>query len=398
MDTWILSESALVAGQVQLALKRHGIDCPDSKLIDPAELDALSRAGDSRGRTFFCAMHRLTAEHFEFLRRLRSLTDKEVVVVAAPPDHSTLLQAMRAGATDYLNADSRLDAEVAEFVLRVQVGSSSTAAKGRLISVVPCDGPSDGSILAVNVAAVIAGRIGTCALLDFHLRGGDLSLLLKTVPRHTLSDLLRQHDRFDEAMLNQALTPHESGIRLLAGLPMFSDLRSLDVAACQRIVRLAQGSHPFTIVNCEDISHAEQIQAVAASDDVILTIRMDLVSINRARQLMQFMVRNRVPLERIHVVAMGTGNSGELPSTAVKSVLGIASLHHVPADQAAITVSINVGNPLVLESPKSAPSRAIVTLVGDLTGLRSQTPQAPAQRSSLLGRAAAVLAIHTASC
>jgi len=199
-------------------------------------------------------------------------------------------------------------------------------------------------------------------------------------------------------MLNQALTPHESGIRLLAGLPMFSDLRSLDVASCQRIVRLAQGSHAFTIVNCEDISHAEQIQAIAASDDVILTIRMDLVSINRARQLMQFMVRNRVPLDRIHVVAMGTGNSGELPSSAVKSVLGISSLHHVPADQAAITVSINVGNPLVLESPKSAPSRAIVTLVGDLTGLRPQTSQAPAQRSSLLGRAAAVLAIHTASC
>jgi pilus assembly protein CpaE len=193
MDTWILSENAVAADQIRLALKRHGIECPDSKTITSVELDAISRPGESRSRTFFCAMHRLTAEHFELLRRLRSITDKEVVVVGPPPDHSTLLQAMRAGATDYLNADGRLDAEVAEFVMRVQVGSALQGAKGRLISVVPCDGPSDGSILAVNVAAVIAARIGTCALLDFHLRGGDLSLLLKSVPRHTLPGAATPH-------------------------------------------------------------------------------------------------------------------------------------------------------------------------------------------------------------
>jgi pilus assembly protein CpaE len=262
--------------------------------------------------------------------------------------------------------------------------------------VAPCHGPCDGNVLALNVAAVIAQRTGTCALLDYHLRGGDLSLLLKATPRHTVYDLLRQRDRLDDGMLQQALTSHASGIRLLAGPPMFSDLRGIESGACQRILTMAQYAHPYVVVNCEDVAHTEQIQSVAGSDYIILAIRMDLLSLHRAKQHIEFLVRNRVPASRIQVVAMACGRSGELPASAIKSVLGVSSLHRIPDDEAAITMSINVGNPFVLESPKAAISRGVFDLVDLLTGDDKSITGSKAAKS-LLGKAAAALALHTIS-
>jgi pilus assembly protein CpaE len=396
MDTWILSECGALTASIRNSLLRLGIDCPSSRIVSAAELDRLAACSDQPGKLVFCAFRQLTTEHFELLRRLRAVTDKELVVVAPAPDHATLLNAIRAGATDYLSADSTLDGEVEEFIARARADRAQNSSKGRIITVVPCHGPCDGSVLSANVAAVLAQRFGTCGLLDFHLRGGELALLLKANPRHTLFDLLDEFERIDEAMLQQAMTLHGSGVRLLAAPPMFSDLRGFGSGICQRILALTQHFHQFVLVNCEDIAHAEQIQSIAASDDILLAMRMDLVSLHRAKQHMDFMVRNRVPAARIHVVAMGTGHCGELPANAVKNLLGVRTIHLIPDDQAAVNVSINVGNPFVLESPKLAISKALVALVDKITGFDKEKP-APTLQRTWLGKAAAALAIHTAS-
>jgi len=49
----------------------------------------------------------------------------------------------------------------------------------------------------VNLAAVVARRQKACGLLDFHFRGGDISVLLNVKPRHTVLDLLGQRDTID---------------------------------------------------------------------------------------------------------------------------------------------------------------------------------------------------------
>ena len=93
--------------------------------------------------------------------------------------------------------------------------------------------------------------------------------------------------------------------------------------------------YPFVIVNSEDILHAEQVRALASSEDIVLTMRLDLVSLYRAQQHLAYLRRNQVFPEHIHVVAMGTGYSGELPVNSVKKVLGIKELHSIPDDPVA---------------------------------------------------------------
>jgi Flp pilus assembly CpaE family ATPase len=342
----------------------------------------------------FLTTNNLSPEHLAVVHNLRQATDAKIVVVAPVADHSTILRAIRAGASDFLNSDGVLEEEMADWIARFKSERIQPATKGRLVTVVPCHAPSDASILAVNLAAVIARRAGSCGLLDFQLRGGDLAMLLKLSPRHTVYDLITQRESVDGAMFQQALTEHESGIRLLAGPPLFSNLASIQPHVCSHILGLAQSSMPFVVVNSEDVQHAEQVRSLAGSDHVVLTMRMDLVSLYRAQQHLAYLRRNHVPPEHVQLVAMSTGNSGELPIASVKKVLNAADVRCLPDDLVATTMSINVGNPLVLEAPKSKLAQAIENFATSLLGLTDKPDQSSVRSAPSGLRAAAVLTLN----
>jgi pilus assembly protein CpaE len=393
MDVWIVSESESLTAAIRKALLRLGIDCPSSRTINADSPTLFAASSEMRGHLVFFAASPFDPSHAPLLRRFRSLLDEgELIVVAPSPDSGMVLSAIRSGATDFLNADNELEREIEELMSRVSVMRGTKAPTGRLISIIPCHSPCDGSIIAVNMAAVVAKRSQKCALLDLHLRGGDISLLLKISPKYTIYDLLKYHASLDDAMLQQALTAHASGIRLLAGPPMFSDLRGIDASLIQRLLALAQASYPFVVVSCEDMVHAEQMQSVAASDEVVILMRLDLVAAHRAKQHYDFVTRNGVPAQRIHIVAMGTGVRGELSISSVKELLGVKVVHCIPDAPAAITASINVGNPVVLELPRSSASKAIVAFTESLTAFPSEATAFNKARA-LLRKTAAALAL-----
>jgi pilus assembly protein CpaE len=394
MEIWIVSDNDQLTACVRKVLQRLEVECPLTHIVSAASLGDVAASWSQSSPIVFFTARELAADHFEQLRDIRMQTDGELVVVSSVPNHAAVLKAIRAGATDYLNADGNLDDEIESFVSRITSERSRRSAKGRLITIVPCHAPSDASFLSVNMAAAVAKRCGSCGLLDFQLRGGELALLLQLVPRHTVFDLLQQRQSVDETMFQQALTAHESGIHLLAGPPLFSDLRNIEPHTCQHILSLAQWSHPYVIVNSEDVLHAEQVKALATSDEIVLTMRLDVVSLHRAQQHVEFMTRNHVSASHLHVVAMETGLSGELPIKVVKEILKVPQIHCIPHDPVACTMSINIGNPLVLESPKSKAAQAIVGFSDVLTGMSDMDRHAD-NRPFSVAKAATLLAINT---
>jgi pilus assembly protein CpaE len=394
MDTWVIADTDKLAARICESLALLAIDCPPTQVTQIASIGFhLNELAEFEGLVFFAADD-IDSACIEALRRITAVLKEgaKLVVISSVRDHGTVLNAIRAGASDFLNIDDFHD-ELVNFVTRIKSERKQKHVHGHITSVVPCYSPADASFISANLAAVIAARAGSCGLLDFHLRGGDLALLLKLTPRHTLIDLLKQDISIDGTMLEQALTPHDSGIRLLAGPKPFSDLRNIRPQLCQQIINLAQRSHPFVIVNTEDSQHAEQVRALAGSDDILLTMRLDVVSLHRAQQHIEFMTRNQVLREHIHVVALGIGHSGELPINAVKKVLQISSLHCIPDDPISTIRSINVGNPIVNENPHAKISQAIATLADLIVKRPENDAKVTAPITAV--KAAAIVALNT---
>jgi pilus assembly protein CpaE len=160
---------------------------------------------------------------------------------------------------------------------------------------------------------------------------------------------------------------------------------------------LAQSSLPYVTVNSEDILHAEQIHALASSDHIVLTMRLDLVSVYRAQQHLTYLRQNHVPVDRICLVAMSTGGSAELPRNSVAKVLGGAEVHYLPDDPESSMAGINIGNPVVLEAPRSKLSQAIEHFSDSFLGLTESSMQETKRLSTSRLRAAAVLTLSALS-
>jgi pilus assembly protein CpaE len=197
-------------------------------------------------------------------------------------------------------------------------------------------------------------------------------------------------------MFREALVEHESGIHLLAGPKLFSDLRGIEPNACDELVLRAQHNFPNVVITTEDIQHSEQLFALSKSDQVLVTMRPDLLSLHRAKLHAEFMLAHGIGAEHLQIVVMGAGVAGELPLSTIRKVLNTTAIHSIPDDPTGITLSINVGNPVVLESPKSPVAREIKKLAAILTGQSTPTPNALGA-ASVASRAAALLALNTLS-
>lgn len=368
MDVWVISDHEGLISRVRQSLERTESGCAYVRVSNVAACLNSGVSSAAVDDVVFYVVATLTSHDFDFLRQLRASTRASLAVIAPTTDNSIVLRAIRAGAEDFLDADGELNEEITTFLSRARADQSQQAARGQLLCVLSSYLPTDASILSANLAAALAKQFGTCALLDFHRRGGDLALLLKLSPRHTLVDLMSQHHGVDQVMFQQALAAHSSGVHLLASPPTWLDQPALPANSYEEVLHLALSSHPVVVVSSEDATYLSQLLTFANCDRIALAMRLDLLSLHKAQQHLQYLRQRNAPVEKIEVVAMGTGHPGELPIAAVAKTLGISKIHLVPDDALAMTIAINLGNPLVVETPTSPATIAIKRLAAAMSG------------------------------
>ena len=166
-----------------------------------------------------------------------------VILVAEQLHAATLHQAMRLGIRDVIALGNEA-VELPDAVRRVALGldysanrsvpppaavrsgyddtptapNSPSGSLGKVITVFSTKGGAGKSVLATSLAVTLAQRsAGPVCLVDADLQFGDVSVMLKLTPQHTIVDAVQAIDRMDAGYLEQLLMTHEpSGLRVLA--------------------------------------------------------------------------------------------------------------------------------------------------------------------------------------
>jgi len=297
------------------------------------------------------------------------------ILVAAELTTDLFQRALRTGVRDVLAAPVDT-AQLSEAVRRVSeslgVGSAPGAVEpvdgegglGRVITVFSTKGGAGKSVVASNVAVLLAMRSERpVVLVDADLQFGDIAVMLKLAPQHTIVDAVSSMERLDIGLLTNLLAKHTpSGLRVLPAPlePAFADQISADDLTT--IIDLLKTTHAFVVVDTPSYFDDKVLNLIEMSDDILLVAGMDIPNIKNVKIGLQTMRLLDTPMSKVHLVLNRANSKVKLDVSEVERTLQVKAESLLPSD-VVVPQSVNKGTPVVVDAPKTAVSRAFEQLV-----------------------------------
>ncbi|MFT7600896.1 MAG: pilus assembly protein CpaE [Acidimicrobiales bacterium] len=234
---------------------------------------------------------------------------------------------------------------------------------GRVITIFSTKGGSGKSVTATNVAVALAKSSNDpVVLIDGHLQFGDVAVMLKLQPQHTVADAVSQIDKLDPGMLHSLLTVHEaSGLLVLPAPlePTFAD--QITGEQMVRLVEILKGMAGHVVIDLPSFFNDVVLSILEASDEIVLVAGLDIPNIKNIKIGLSTLSLLNIPREQLHVVLNRADSKVKLDVGEVEKTLQITAVAHVPSD-VAVPISVNKGVPVVLSAPNKDVARAFEQL------------------------------------
>jgi pilus assembly protein CpaE len=278
-------------------------------------------------------------------------------VLAAPVDTDQLIAAVDRVA-ESLESVPRTDGPTVE----VQAGPDA-ADLGKVLTVFSTKGGAGKSVIAANMAVILARRSDRpVVLVDADLQFGDVAVMLKLAPQHTIVDAVGSVDRLDATLLQQFLMKHEpSGLYILPAPlePSFAD--QISAAEMVRIIELLRTFCSYVVIDTPAYFNEVVLGLIEESDEVLLIAGMDIPNIKNVKIGLQTLRLLNVPMTKLHLVLNRANSKVKLDVSEVERTLQIKAEALIPSD-VVVPQSVNKGTPVVLDAPKSGVARSIEQL------------------------------------
>ena len=276
------------------------------------------------------------------LRRQHPTTG--VVIVAARLDPVLMLEAMRAGVTEWVtNPVTSTD-----FVAALERVSAtrSVGVQGQIFAFVGAKGGVGTTTLAVNVAAALARVSGDRTLfIDLHMSYGDAAVFLGAEPRFSVVDAIENTHRLDESFFDSLVVPTKSRVHLLASADRST--HGADLGRVGTLLHFAAAHYRYTFLDVPR-SEAAALDALESVSRIVIVANQELATVRNAGR-MATALRQRYGKDRIRVVLTRYDKQAEISQEDVERVIGVAVKHVVPSDYRAALQALNKGRPLALE-------------------------------------------------
>jgi len=308
----------------------------------------------------------------------------EVGAILVVPELSTGLfrEALRSGARDVLAFPPEVGAlaESVERVGRSLLGTvppppPESTEEGRIVTVSSMKGGSGKTVVATNLAVTLARRSERpVVLVDADLQFGDVAVMLRLNPSHTIVDAIPAMDRLDAQFLRSLLVRHEpSGLHVLAA--------PLDPALAERVgpsdmLRILEELRSFcshVVIDTPAQFNDVVLSVIEASDDIVVVAGMEIPNIKNTKLGLQTLQRLGVPESKLRLLVNRSNSKVQLEVKEVERTLGLKAQAHIPSD-IVVPQAINRGVAVVLDSPRADVTRAFESLADLFSAQPAATP------------------------
>jgi pilus assembly protein CpaE len=333
----------------------------------------------------------LDADHHKALQLIQQLTAEfpnlPILAVSARGDGQSILQALRAGAKEFITQPVVLE----ELMLAVQRlrqtrsnhdgGPQANGIKidSSVISIVGSRGGIGCTSLAVNLGCILAQQANhNVALVDLDLALGDADVALDLLPDYTLADVALNIDRLDMTFLRRSLSKHACGLSLLPHPVQMEDISLIHEDHLGRVIGLLRASYTHLIFDLSKRYTPTDMTAMRMSDVIILVAQLELTSLRNVVRLLHTLNNEEGMGDKVKIVINRVGSEdGEITLKKAEETIGKTIFWQVPNDYKAMLGSRNAGVPLLTHAPKSKAQQSLQGLAGAMCG---KAPAEPAKK------------------
>lgn len=292
---------------------------------------------------------------------LRSLVTTEVMAQAM---HAGIREVVQLGNAEALAAAV---ARCSETFAAIHGDAATDANNGRVLTVFSPKGGVGKTTVAVNLALALNdnGTNRVC-LVDLDLAFGDVAITMQLIPEHTVAEAVEVEDHLDLPMLNDLLTHHDSGLKVLAA-PTHPDAKErISTALVRRVLRTLRNNFDYIVVDTSPGFDEQVLCAFDETDECIVVATLDVPTIKNVKMSMETLdLLNLATGHRWLVLNRADDEVGLAPEN-VESVLGMKITVSFPSSMD-VANSTNHGRPIVLAKPDHRVSRAIRQLASELS-------------------------------
>ncbi len=313
--------------------------------------------------------------------------------VAAIREHTRAALVLLASGEASRLLDEALEADVADVLLLPQLpenvvfalrkaahgavrgGDDIRGRQGTIITVFSPKGGTGKSVVATNLAAVMARQEGKkTLLLDLDLQFGDAAIMLGVEPEKTIFDLVVAPGELDSEKLAGYTTHHPTGLELLPAPLRPEDAELVTEAKVGRLLEVARASFDVIVVDTSPFFHGPMLSTLDRTDELVLLCGLDVPTLKNVKLSQQTLELLSFPRDRIRLVLNRADSKVGMKQTDVERALGMKA-YPLPSDRG-VPLSVNLGKPVVVADEKGEFGRAIAGLAKALLPKQSE----PAKR------------------
>src|SRR5262249_37623933 len=304
-----------------------------------------------------------------------------ILAVSAKADGQSILQALRAGAKEFLTQPVVLE-ELLTALQRLKATRTTTAADGTVtvntvsrpeslvMSVLGSRGGVGCTSLGINIGCILAqDPAHNVALVDLDLALGDADVALDLIPDYTLADVALNIDRLDMTFLRRSLSKHETGLPLLPHPVQMEDIGLIHEDHLQRVIGLLRASYTHLVFDLSKRWTPTDLMAMRMSDVILLVAQLELTSLRNVVRMLHTLGQEENTTEKVRVVLNRVGSEdGEITLKKAEETIGRPIFWQVPNDYKAMLGARNAGVPLMTHAPKCKAQLSLQQLANTLCG------------------------------
>lgn len=319
------------------------------------------------------------AKAIRLLESLRvSSPECAMIVLSSSTDGQLILQAMRAGAKEFLTTPVKIE-DLSSAMERLSSGRFGRGdSKVRTCNIITVAGATGGvgtTSVAVNVASAIAANpTNSVALVDLDLSLGDADVLLDTIPDYTLIDVAQNVSRLDINLLKRSLTKHNSGLYLLPRPIQLQDAQQITPDDLNRVFTLMRATFSHMVIDISKSFSTLDMVAITNCSHLLLVSQLDLPCLRNVVRLLLSFDEIEGLKEKIKVVMNRVGlESRQISLKKAQETIGREIFWQIPNDYRTMVEVRNNGVPLIEQAPKANLTQSIIGLANAISGANTES-------------------------